>query len=176
MSHLPWQGQVAHSVLLCCSHVACPYISIFLSLLYFHLYVPVAQSRCSEMFGDCLGWKGKVTKSAFQLLEPLPSSLATHLLLTPGISLSILKEQNSAVRRRKLVVSLCWTWRVDVHARFWTSGVGRSIFIESVGRLLRRRLKEEEPGFVNLHVHYGTVVADIQFMKPCDCLLNCEFS
>ncbi|XP_058555906.1 tumor protein D52 isoform X3 [Neofelis nebulosa] len=37
------------------------------------------------MFGDCLGWKGKVTKSAFQLLEPLPSSLATHLLLTPGL-------------------------------------------------------------------------------------------
>ncbi|XP_019308881.2 tumor protein D52 isoform X3 [Panthera pardus] len=37
------------------------------------------------MFGDCLGWKGKVTKSTFQLLEPLPSSLATHLLLTPGL-------------------------------------------------------------------------------------------
>ncbi|XP_040343463.1 tumor protein D52 isoform X3 [Herpailurus yagouaroundi] len=37
------------------------------------------------MFGDCLGWKGKVTKSAFQLLEPLTSSLATHLLLTPGL-------------------------------------------------------------------------------------------
>uniref|UniRef100_A0ABI7W9J0 Tumor protein D52 n=1 Tax=Felis catus TaxID=9685 RepID=A0ABI7W9J0_FELCA len=85
MSHLPREGQVAHSVLLCCSHVACPYISIFLSLLYFHLYVPVAQSRCSEMFGDCLGWKGKVTKSAFQLLEPLTSSLATHLLLSPGL-------------------------------------------------------------------------------------------
>ncbi|XP_045310759.1 tumor protein D52 isoform X3 [Leopardus geoffroyi] len=37
------------------------------------------------MFGDCLGWKGKVTKSAFQLLEPLTSSLATQLLLTPGL-------------------------------------------------------------------------------------------
>lgn len=71
-------------------------------------------------------------KSTFPQLEPL-RSLQCDLLLPCTFFLCIFKKHNYVVRWKKLLIRLCWVWKVNFTSKVF-GRVGGSVFSESIVR------------------------------------------